>query len=60
MYADCRGLALTTENEAAAKHIDAAVTDYLDYRTTAFGHIRSALNRIPLSCWRCVFAVISS
>ena len=47
MYADCRGLALTTANEAAAKHVDAAVTDYLDYRTTAFGHVRSALEQDP-------------
>ena len=47
MYADCRGLELTAASEAAATHIDAAVTDYLDYRTTAFGHVRSALEADP-------------
>ena len=60
MHADSRGLALTTPSEAAASHIDAAVTDYLDYRTTAFGHVRSRWKRIPLLCWRCVFAAIFS
>src|SRR5580698_10378503 len=47
MHADSRGLGLTTPSAAAASRIDAAVTDYLDYRTTAFGHVRSALERDP-------------
>lgn len=47
MYADCRGLALTTASAGAATHIDQAATDYLDYRTTAFGHVRSALEQDP-------------
>jgi tetratricopeptide (TPR) repeat protein len=53
MYADCRGLALTTASETAAKHIDQAVTDYLDYRITAFGHVRTALEADPA----CVLAL---
>ncbi len=47
MYADCHGLALTTANETAAKHVDAAATDYLDYRTTASGPVRSTLEQDP-------------
>jgi len=35
------------QTKAAAKHIDAAVTDYLDHRTTAFGRVRSALEQDP-------------
>jgi len=53
MYADCRGLTLTTVDQAAALHLDAAVNDYLDYRTTAFGHVRAALERDPA----CVLAL---
>lgn len=49
MYVDCRGLAVTTASEAAARHIDQAVADYLDYRTTAFGRVRAALEQDP-SC----------
>ena len=47
MHVDCRGLALTTTHEGAAGHIDQAVTDYLDYQTTAFGHVRAALEQDP-------------
>jgi tetratricopeptide (TPR) repeat protein len=47
MYTDCRGLQLTTSSENAAKHIDRAVTDYLDYQTTAFGCVRAALEQDP-------------
>ena len=53
MHVDCRGLALTTASEGAAKSIDQAVTDYLDYRTTAFAHVRSALEQDPA----CVLAL---
>jgi tetratricopeptide (TPR) repeat protein len=47
MHMDRRGLALTTSSESAAKHIDQAVTDYLDYQTTAFGCVRAALEQDP-------------
>ncbi len=47
MQSDCRGLALTTAIEGAAKHIDQAVTAFLDYRTTAGAHVRSALEQDP-------------
>lgn len=47
MQVDLRGLELTTTSEGAAKHIDQAVTDYLDYRTTAFNHVRAALEQDP-------------
>ena len=47
MQVDCRGLALTTSSEGAAKQIDQAVTDYLDYRTTASGHVKAALEQDP-------------
>jgi hypothetical protein len=33
--------------EGAAKNIDQAVTDYLDYRTTASGHVKAALEQDP-------------
>jgi tetratricopeptide (TPR) repeat protein len=47
MQFDCRGLALTTASEGAAKTIDQAVTAYLDYRTTASGHVKTALELDP-------------
>jgi tetratricopeptide (TPR) repeat protein len=47
MPVDCRGLELTTASAEAAQHIDQAVTDYLDYRTTASGHVKSALDADP-------------
>jgi tetratricopeptide (TPR) repeat protein len=47
MQADCRGLALTTPSADAAKHIDQAVTAFLDYRTTASAHVKSALEQDP-------------
>jgi tetratricopeptide (TPR) repeat protein len=45
MQVDCRGLALTTARAGAAKHIDQAVTAFLDYRTTASAHVKSALEQ---------------
>jgi tetratricopeptide (TPR) repeat protein len=53
MQADCRGLALTTSSAEAAKHIDQAVTAFLDYRTTASAEVKSALERDPA----CVLAL---
>src|SRR5690242_17525193 len=47
MQTDCRGLALTTSNADAAKHIDQAVAAFLDYRTTAGAQVKSALERDP-------------
>ena len=62
MHMDCRGLDLTTSSESAAKHIDQAVTDYLDYGTTAFGHVRSAIEQDPAfvlaQCFRGYFLLM--
>jgi tetratricopeptide (TPR) repeat protein len=62
MQVDCRGLELTTSSEGAAKHIDQAVTDYLDYRTTASGHVKSALEADPAfalaQCFRGYFLLM--
>ena len=44
MQFDCRGLELTTASEVAAKHIDKAVTDYLDYGTAASAQVKAALD----------------
>jgi tetratricopeptide (TPR) repeat protein len=44
MQLDCRGVALTTASADAARHIDQAVTAFLDYRTTASAHVKSALD----------------
>jgi tetratricopeptide (TPR) repeat protein len=47
MQVDSRGLALTTSSQRAAKHIDQAVTDYLDYRLTPSGHVKAAIEDDP-------------
>ncbi len=47
MQFDCRGLELTTASEAAARHIDQAVTEYLDYGTTASAQVKAALDADP-------------
>lgn len=47
MQQDSRGLELTTVSAAAAKHLDQAVTDYLDYRMTASGEVKAALGEDP-------------
>src|SRR4029077_333595 len=47
MQLDCRGLALTTSSEDAARNIDQAVTAYLDYRMTASWHVKTALELDP-------------
>jgi len=44
MQVDCRGLELTTASADAARHIDQAVTDYLDYGTTASAQVKAALD----------------
>ena len=53
MQVDCRGLAITTSSADAARNIDEAVTAYLDYRMTASGHIKAALELDPA----CVLAL---
>ncbi|MGC2124567.1 MAG: tetratricopeptide repeat protein [Xanthobacteraceae bacterium] len=62
MQVDCRGLVLTTVSSAAAKSIDLAVTDFLDYRTTAFGHVRTALEQdaafVLAHCFRGYFLLM--
>ncbi len=47
MQMDSRGLALTTSSESAAKRVDQATADYLDYRTTASSHVKAALEADP-------------
>jgi tetratricopeptide (TPR) repeat protein len=47
MQTDCRGLTLTTDSAAAARHVDQAVTDYLDYGTTASAQVKAALEQDP-------------
>jgi hypothetical protein len=47
MQVDSRGLQLSTSSEAAAKHIDQAVTDYLDYGVTASAQVKAALDADP-------------
>jgi tetratricopeptide (TPR) repeat protein len=62
MQYDCRGLELATASEGAAKHIDQAVADYLDYRTTASGHVKAALEADPgfalAKCFRGYFLLM--
>ncbi len=62
MPVDCRGLALTTSSADAAKHIDQAVTAFLDYRTTASAHVKSALEQDPAfvlaQCFRGYFLLM--
>ena len=62
MQVDCRGLALTTSSEGAAKKIDQATTDYLDYRLTASGHVKAALDKDPTfalaQCFRGYFLLM--
>ena len=53
MQVDCRGLPITTPSAEAAKNIDQAVTAYMDYRMTAGGHIKTALEHDPA----CVLAL---
>jgi tetratricopeptide (TPR) repeat protein len=53
MQVDCRGLSITTPSVEAAKNIDQAVTAYMDYRMTAGGHIKTALEHDPA----CVLAL---
>jgi tetratricopeptide (TPR) repeat protein len=47
MQVDRRGLALTTSSAEAAKHVDQAVSVFLDYGTTASSHVKSALEKDP-------------
>src|SRR6185436_1275538 len=62
MQTDCRGLALTTTSEGAAKHIDRAVTDFLDYGVTASAQAKAALENDPAfvlaQCFRGYFLLM--
>ncbi len=46
-FQDVRGLELTTASEEAARKYDDAVADYLQYRTSAAGHLKAALASDP-------------
>jgi len=62
MQRDSRGLDLTTASEEAAKHIDQAVADYMDYQTTAFPQVKKALDADPdfalAKCFRGYFLLM--
>ncbi len=47
MFTDVRGLALTTESEAAAGHYNAAIEDYFDYRLSTGKRVKQALEADP-------------
>ncbi len=46
-YEDARGLALTTESEAAAEHYNAAIGDYFQYRVSTGKHAKAAIEADP-------------
>ena len=62
MQTDVRGLQLTTSGAAAARHIDAAVTDYLDYSVGASASLKKALDEDPgfalAQCFRAYFMMM--
>ncbi len=62
MQLDSRGLELTTSSKSAAGHIDQAVTDFLDYRVTASGQVKAALEQDPAfvlaQCFRGYFLLM--
>lgn len=47
MQYDARGLELTTSSAQAASHIDQAVSDFLNYLTTASAEVKAALEEDP-------------
>lgn len=47
MQHDLRGLDLSTTSRSAAMHLDAAVTDFLDYGQTASAQVKAALEEDP-------------
>ena len=62
MQCDSRGLALTTPSESAARHLDQATADYMDYRTTASAQVKKALDADPdfalAKCFRGYFLLM--
>ena len=56
---DARGLVLTTSSAEAAASFDAAVADYLDYRSSSFRQLKTALTADPefvmALCFRACF-----
>ena len=59
MFEDAQGLRLTTTSADAATAFDAAVSDYLDYRSSAFVQLKAALTADPefvmALCFRACF-----
>ena len=47
MQTDIRGLEISTESADAAKHLDGAVADFLDYGQTAGAQVKAALEADP-------------
>ena len=62
MQTDIRGLRVTTDSDAAAKHIDSAVTDYMDYGVGASASLKAALEADPdcalAQCFRGYFMMM--
>lgn len=62
MKTDVRGLAVTTDSEAAARHIDSAVGDYMDYGVGASASLKAALEADPecalAQCFRGYFMMM--
>jgi tetratricopeptide (TPR) repeat protein len=62
MQCDSRGLKLTTSSAVAARHLDQAIADYMDYRTTASGEVKKALDADPnfalAKCFRGYFLLM--
>ena len=59
MHTDARGIEHSTTSDAAAAAFDTAVADYLDYRSSAFGHLKAAIEADPTFvmalCFRACF-----
>ena len=62
MQTDTRGLVLTTSSADAARHLDAAVADYLDYGVKASTNLKAALDADPqfalAQCFRGYFMMM--
>jgi tetratricopeptide (TPR) repeat protein len=62
MQCDSRGLELTTPSDNAARHLDQAIADYMDYRTTASAQVKQALDADPdfalAKCFRGYFLLM--
>jgi tetratricopeptide (TPR) repeat protein len=47
MLTDTRGLALSTESDAAAEHLNAGIADYFEYRTSTGKRFKAAIEADP-------------